>query len=87
MRLKGIDAPELHGGCAREREGAEAARVLLAALLEGGEVMLSDIEADKYGGRVDAVVTLADGRDVGEALLDAGRAAPYGAPATVCDAS
>ncbi len=77
VRPKGVNAPELHGSCREEREAAKAARTFLASLLAQGDVLLSEIEEDKYSGRVDAIVTLPDGRDLSEILLSAGVAVPY----------
>ena len=76
VRIEGIDAPELHARCEDERIRAEAARDYLAQRIGGGEVQLSDVRYDKYGGRVDAMVR--DGRgDVGRAMIAAGHARPY----------
>lgn len=51
IRLEGIDAPELRGRCAQEtRLGAEA-RDALVDILASGEIVVSDLKADKYNGR------------------------------------
>jgi endonuclease YncB( thermonuclease family) len=76
VRLDGADAPELKGGCARERALAVRARTFLAEAA-GSDVRLSAIQHDKYGGRVIARVTGADGRDLGVALIEAGLAYAY----------
>ena len=76
IRLRGIDAPELHGRCPGEPEAAAASRDYLAALLGGDSVQLTDIGVDKYGGRVDAAVRLPNGQDVGAAMLASGHARP-----------
>jgi len=76
VRIMGVDAPELHARCDEERGRAEAARDFLVRRIEGGEVMLSAVRYDKYGGRVDAVVADANG-DVARALLKAHLARPY----------
>ena len=79
VRIAGIDAPELHASCARERELAAAARALLAdALPAGAEVRLTRIAHDKYAGRVVADAWLADGRAAAPLLLATGLAAIYG---------
>jgi micrococcal nuclease len=78
VRLAGIDAPELKGRCAAERQAAEAARALVAAALAGGEAVLSDVHYDKYGGRVLARVAAPDGTDIARTLLEHGLARPYG---------
>jgi micrococcal nuclease len=76
VRIEGIDAPELHGRCSSERAQAQAARDFLARRIEGGQVRLSALRYDKYGGRVDAVVQDARG-DIGAAMLRARLARPY----------
>jgi micrococcal nuclease len=79
VRLAGIDAPELHAACPRERELAAAAQALLAReLLAAGEVLLAHVAHDKYAGRVLAEVRLADGRSAALLLLGSKLAAPYG---------
>ena len=76
VRIEGIDAPELHARCADERRRAEAARDYLANRIGDGEVELSAVRYDKYGGRVRAVVRDAGG-DVGAAMIAKGYARPY----------
>ena len=76
VRIVGIDAPELHARCELERGRAEAARDFLARRIEGGEVTLSSVCYDKYGGRVDAIVADASG-DIARALLKAHLVRPY----------
>jgi micrococcal nuclease len=79
VRIAGIDAPELHAACARERELAAAAHALLAdALPAGAAVRLTRIAHDKYAGRVVAEAWLADGRATAPLLLATGLAAAYG---------
>ena len=77
VRLRGVHAPELHARCEDEREKARAARDGLAQLLAAGEVGVSHIGQDKYGGRVDASVSTARTPDVSEALLARGLARRY----------
>jgi endonuclease YncB( thermonuclease family) len=85
VRVAGIDAPELHARCAREREAAVSARALLAgALPPGAAVLLTRIAHDKYAGRVIAEVWLPDGRAAAPLLLGAGLAAAYGQPQDWC---
>jgi endonuclease YncB( thermonuclease family) len=87
VRLAGIDTPELHGKCARERRLAAAARDFLKARLAVRPVTLSDVQLGKYAGRVVARVTTADGEDVAAALIAAGLARAYdgGARSGWCD--
>jgi endonuclease YncB( thermonuclease family) len=77
VRLRGIDAPELHARCDSERAQALAARDGLAAILREGAVGLTRVGQDKYGGRVDAAVSTAATPDVSEALLARGLARRY----------
>jgi len=77
VRLDGIDAPELNGGCEGERQRARAARDALAAAVREGYVLLTDIRYDKYGGRVVAVVKDARGSDLAAGLVAAGHARFY----------
>ncbi|KAF0114018.1 MAG: nuclease [Rhodospirillaceae bacterium] len=58
VRLRGFNAPELPGAA------GTAARDRLAAVIGGGNVWLSGVRPDKYGGRVDAFVRLSTGEDV-----------------------
>jgi endonuclease YncB( thermonuclease family) len=78
VRLSGIDAPELHGKCDRERRLAAAARDFLAQRLAERPVQLRDVRFGKYAGRVVARVVTETGEDVAGALVEAGLARPYG---------
>lgn len=84
VRLDGIDTPESRSDCADEKRMAQAAKEKLASLVgpatEGkgdAALRLYDVVYDKYGGRVRARVTLADGTDLSQALIRAGHARPY----------
>lgn len=77
VRLRGIDAPELHARCDDERQRALAARDALTRFLSEGGVAVSRVGQDKYGGRVDADVSTARTRNVGEALVAGGLARRY----------
>ena len=77
VRLRGIDAPEMHARCEGERVKALAARDALARLLGEGSVGVSRIAQDKYGGRVDADVSTARTSDVAAVLLERGLARRY----------
>ena len=77
VRLRGIDAPELKARCGEERAKAEAAREALRAMLDQGEVGISRVMLDKYGGRVVADASTSGTPDVSAALLDAGVARRY----------
>ena len=60
VRVRGIDAPELHARCAAEARGAQAARSTLRDFIGGRRVLLRDVGVDKYGGRIDASVWVFD---------------------------
>lgn len=76
VRIRGIDTPELRGACPEEKALALVAREKLAALA-GGSVRLSHVARDKYGGRVVANVSAANGTDLAAAMIDARLARPY----------
>lgn len=84
VRIRGIDAPELHSRCPRERLAATEARDALAALLDKPPVKITNIGGGKYYGRVLADVETEDG-EVAPALLSralvrfysGGRRQPY----------
>ena len=77
VRLRSIDAPELHARCAREYLKAEAARVALQNILSAGGVTLSQVGRDKYRGRIDASVATRNIADVSAAMLKGGFARSY----------
>ncbi len=77
VRLRGIDAAELHARCASEFEQAQAARTALEKILSQGGVTVSRVGIDKYGGRVDAAIATRDTADVSAALLRGGFARGY----------
>lgn len=76
VRVAGIDTPELfRPKCQAEKALAREAKVFVQEFLRDGRVELTDIENGKYAGRVIARIVTKDG-DLGEALLQAGLAAP-----------
>ena len=77
VRLRNIDAPELHARCADELAKAQASRTALETMLAAGAVSVSQVGLDKYGGRVDALVATRDTADVSAALLNGGWARSY----------
>ena len=80
VRVRGVDAPEMNGRCAREVALARAATATLGEVLGGGRLTLTDLAPDKYSGRVvaSAWVEAGHGRDsVGEMLVAGGYARPY----------
>jgi endonuclease YncB( thermonuclease family) len=77
VRLRGIDTPETHQPkCASEKAMGLQATAKLTELA-GSDVVLADIENDKYGERVDAAVTTPTGLDVAAAMVASGLARPY----------
>lgn len=74
VRLSGIDAPELNGGCAFERALAEQSRLRLVELAGGREITLVDVGADKYFGRVVGRLITPQGEDAGQRLVSEGLA-------------
>ena len=77
VRVRGIDAPELRGRCTSEKERAADATAALGRLVAGGSVVLTEIEGDKFYGRVVADVVTLEGRDIAAALVQGGFARPY----------
>jgi endonuclease YncB( thermonuclease family) len=77
VRLRGIDAPELHARCSDELAKAEAARTALQTILAEGGITISRVGVDKYGGRVDALTATRNTTDVSAALLNGGYARSY----------
>ena len=77
IRLRGIDAPELKGQCAKEIRLAQAAGEALEKLLREGTVTISRIGPDKYPGRVVADVATKRTPDVSAALIGSGHVRNY----------
>lgn len=78
VRIANIDTPELHGQCDAEIKMANRARDRLVELIPVGVMVdLRDITDDKYLGRIDALVTLPDGRDLSQILLNEKLSRPY----------
>jgi len=70
IRLRGIDAAELHARCPDELAQAQAARTALQTILADGGVSISHVGIDKYGGRVDATIATRNTPDVSAAMLN-----------------
>ena len=77
VRLRGIDAAELHARCPDELAQAQAARTALQTILADGGVTISRVGVDKYGGRVDATIATRHTPDVSAAMLAGGFARSY----------
>lgn len=72
VRLLGCNAPEL------STDAGKAALAFIETVLSVGDtVTLVSHGWDKYGGRIDGQVTLADGRDLTQVMIAAGQAAPW----------
>lgn len=77
VRLRSIDAAELHARCSKELRLALAARAALQRLLADGRITLSHVGPDKYPGRIDANVATRNNADVPAAMLNGGWARSY----------
>ena len=77
VRLRSIDAAELHARCSKELRLAIAARAALQRLLAEGRVMLSHVGPDKYPGRIDANVATQSTNDISAAMVNGGWARAY----------
>lgn len=75
IRVRGVDTPEIKGKCESEKAAAIKARDFVQSL--GTHVTLSDIAPDKYGQRYDATVTLPDGRNLADVIIETGLGRPY----------
>jgi micrococcal nuclease len=76
IRLAGVDTPEIHGKCDREKRLARQAQLLTSRVLtQAKQIELVDMRRDKYF-RVLAGIR-ADGRDVAKVLIEQGLAVPY----------
>ncbi len=71
-RVSGIDAPEV-----RTEEGKLARDYATGLLPLDAAVQVVSHGWDKYGGRIDASITLPDGRDFATVMLEAGHATRY----------
>ena len=72
VRLFGCNAPEL-----ATPEGKAALAFIETLIKVGDTVTLISHGVDKYGGRIDGQVTLADGRDLTAAMIASGHAAVW----------
>lgn len=76
IRVRGIDAPEIHGKCSSEKQQAQEARTQLKRLVNSARrVVLVNPARDKYF-RLDADIKV-DGKDVGEAMTATGLVRAY----------
>jgi endonuclease YncB( thermonuclease family) len=84
VRILDIDTPEKGhlAKCPAEAEASKRASAFTSNLIarSGSKVRLNDVSHDKYGGRLDAHVTVTIGKkraDLGTLLIVAGLAQPY----------
>jgi len=81
LRVAGIDTPESarrYAQCDFEVQRGLAATAYARTLAQPGDtVTFVFLNHDKYGGRIDVNVRLADGRDWGQTLINNGYALPY----------
>jgi endonuclease YncB( thermonuclease family) len=77
VRLRGIDAPEMHARCPQERSEAEAAREALRTILTEGDITVGRVSLGKYAGRVLADTATRGTTDVSAAMLASGLVRPY----------
>jgi micrococcal nuclease len=76
IRVRGIDTPEIRGGCVFEKRKAKEAQTMVQDVLNHAkDITLRDIERGKYFRIVATVVV--DGRNLGDLLIDQKLAIPY----------
>lgn len=79
-RIDGINAPELKKKASLpDGPGEEALAYAEQICPPGTFVTIVSTGWDKYGGRFDGKITLPDGSDFGQRMLNAGQAVPYSA--------
>jgi micrococcal nuclease len=83
VRLLGIDAPEIRGKCAKEKELAAAAKNLVFQFVDSKPVILRNVGRDKYF-RLLAEVYVGE-QSLSSALINAGLAVPYNGDTKVTD--
>jgi endonuclease YncB( thermonuclease family) len=76
VRLRNIDAPELHAACEQELRKAEVSKRALRTLLGEGGVSIYNLGPDKYG-RIVADAATRTTPNVSAALVAAGHARSY----------
>ncbi len=77
VRIDGIDAPEMHGKCEKERAMAKAAKEEVARLVAHNPITVYNVRLKKYAGCVLAQVQTAGGIDIAQHMIDKGFARPY----------
>ena len=75
VRIMGIDAPEIFRGTEEERAWGQAAKMHLEGIAPVGTPCVIRTDKDRQSfGRYSASLLLADGTDVGSAVVEAGHA-------------
>ena len=77
LRIIGLDTPEQRTSNALEKKAAYKASEYAERLVLGKVLEVSFQKWDKFGGRVDASVTLEDGNDYTKHMVDLGYAKSY----------
>ena len=77
VRVRGVDTPEIRGLCEQEERLAILARDYVRDLLTDESVVLTEIENDRYGGRVLARVELESGESLADLLIAGGYGRAY----------
>ena len=77
VRVVGVDSPEIRGLCELEHAWAILARDYVRDLLIDETVFLTDVENDRYGGRVLAQVHLESGDNLADLLIANGLGRTY----------
>ncbi len=72
VRIRGIDTPEIRGKCKREKEKAMEARDFVRKIIENSnnEIVVNNLEWDKYGGRILADAYIIEKTTVGYAKVN-----------------
>jgi endonuclease YncB( thermonuclease family) len=78
IRLLGVDTPELKGKCVREKELALAAKRFTVQFVKNNPVLIATkLKWDKYGGRIDGIVSTPTGDSLADLLIVQGLATAY----------
>lgn len=76
IRVRGVDCPEIKGGSAETKVLAKQAKAFTKNFLKGGKILLRNCGRDKYFRLLCDVKV--NGKSLGEELIKAGHAIPYG---------
>ncbi len=76
IRVRGVDCPEIKGGSAETKALAKKAKAFSKDFLTSGKILLRNYGRDKYFRLLCDVKV--NGKNLGEELLKAGHAIPYG---------